>query len=138
MHISLPYTRQAPDPIIKHLTLSIAFSVDIDNSFLLIYNTISRNGLQSYLKNGLSNFFTPYPVFSFPKPMKTCNLSQKHKQSSDFSFNSLFHSKFFTTFASAFRDVAQPGRVHVWGRVVAGSNPVIPTESGLINWKTVY
>jgi hypothetical protein len=67
-----------PDPIIKHLTLSIAFSVDIDNSFLLIYNTISRNGLQSYLKKWFIQFFLPHiPVFSFPKPMKTCNLSQK-------------------------------------------------------------
>lgn len=73
-------------------------------------------------------FFTPYPRILIPQTHE--NLQSKPKSTNNhqiFLSTPCFIPNFFTTFASAFRDVAQPGRVHVWGRVVAGQIPVIPT-----------
>ena len=61
-------------------------------------------------------FFTPYPRILIPQTHE--NLQSKPKSTNNhqiFLSTPCFIPKFFTTFASAFRDVAQPGRVHVWG-----------------------
>ena len=61
--------------------------------------------------------FLPHiPVFLLPQTHE--NLQSKPKSTNNhqiFLSTPCFIPKFFTTFASAFRDVAQPGRVHVWG-----------------------